>query len=193
MASTSEMSGGTFKAFIGDPLANIALAKGDFAEARRQYMFIYEMDQSQTPEYAYRATLMSIWLGDRSLTKEPNDSFHAYGGTGNVVAARAAHQSAGIAALEGRTAEAMTLFRDALGGFRSITGVWDEALTGITMARLLDQNEPEVAEAIRSTREILTRLKATPLLEQLDAVLAGTPTTKKKARRVEAAAEVQTA
>jgi len=53
--------------------------------------------------------------------------------------------------------------------------VWDEALTGIDMATLLDTAEPEVAAAIKSTRVILERLGARPYLERLDAAASRAP------------------
>jgi hypothetical protein len=62
--------------------------------------------------------------------------------------------------------------------------VWDEAMTGLDMALLLDQSDPEVAEAIRATREILERLGAKPYLEQLD---RATSAAKQAARSVPAA------
>ena len=40
------------------------------------------------------------------------------------------------------------------------------------MATLLDPGEPEIAAAVDSTREILTRLRANALLDRLDASLA---------------------
>jgi hypothetical protein len=40
------------------------------------------------------------------------------------------------------------------------------------MAQLLDPAEPEVAEAIKTTRAILERLRAKPYLERLDAAAA---------------------
>ena len=46
------------------------------------------------------------------------------------------------------------------------------ALTGVDMVTLLDPTEPDVATAIKSTREILERLGAKPNIERLDAAVA---------------------
>ena len=56
--------------------------------------------------------------------------------------------------------------------------VWDEVLTSIDMATLLDPAEPEVRAAAASAREVLTRLGAKPFLARLDAAMerqASTP------------------
>jgi hypothetical protein len=167
--SSSEMSGTVFRAFVADPIANEALAKGDLERARQSFTALYTADPSQTPEYAYRAGLVSIWSADTAKARELEGVFGRTGGFGAIVTARRGTLGAGLAALDGRTGEALPLFREALRNWRAAGAVWDEALTGITMAQLLDPAEPEVAEVIRSTREILERLHARPYLERLDA------------------------
>ena len=82
---------------------------------------------------------------------------------------------AGIAALDGRESEAVTLFRVAREGFHDIGLPWEEALVGIDMATLLDTREPEVVAAAERSREILTELRARPFLDRLEAALAVPP------------------
>ena len=100
---------------------------------------------------------------------------------------------AGIAALDGRGSEAVTLFRVAREGFRDIGLPWEEALLGIDMATLLDPREPEVVAAAERSREILTGLRARPFLERLEAAMAvdpaapGSGSTVRTARPAEAA------
>jgi hypothetical protein len=170
--SSADMSGPLWRAFIADPAANQALALGDLHRAHEQYKLIYESDTGQTPEYSYRAALVSIWARDLAKAQELRAVFEATGGAGAIVDARRAALRAGIAALEGRSAEALALYREALRSWRIPGAVWDEALTGISMAMLLDPAEPEVAAAIDSTRAILERLGAKPYLERLDAAVA---------------------
>ena len=62
--------------------------------------------------------------------------------------------------------DALALYRDALAGWRQTNSTWDEAMTGLDMALLLDSSEPEVAATVESTREIL---------ERLGVILAGEP------------------
>jgi hypothetical protein len=95
----------------------------------------------------------------------------ATGFHGGVVEVRRTTIRAGLAALEGRTADALALYREALRGWRDLGLPWDEALTGIDMVTLLEPSEPEVRSAAESAHEILIRLGAKPFLERLDAAM----------------------
>ncbi len=75
---------------------------------------------------------------------------------------------AGLAALEGRPADALGQYREALRGWHELGLAWDEALTGLDMSTLLDPSEPEVCAAAESSRQIFVRLGAKPFLERLD-------------------------
>ena len=105
----------------------------------------------------------------------------ANAGSGPSAAARLAAVRAGVAALEGRTADAKALYADALRGWRETHGVWGQALTGLDMAELLDTTDPEVADVIASTRQILARLGAKPYLARLDAASASADERERKA------------
>jgi hypothetical protein len=74
--------------------------------------------------------------------------------------------------LEGRPADALALYCDALRDWRDLGLVWDEALCGLDMATLFDPAEPEVRTAADDAREILVRLEAAPFLARLDAAMA---------------------
>ena len=92
----------------------------------------------------------------------------AIGGYGPILIGRHQSMQASIAALEGRPAEALALYRETLNNFRMAKAVYDEAMVGLDMAKLLDPSEPEVAAVVESTRAILERLGAKPYLEQLE-------------------------
>ena len=77
---------------------------------------------------------------------------------------------AALAALEGRTTDAHMGYREALDRWRDLGLDWDEALTGLEMATVLDRGEPDVAAAIGRSREIFERLRARPFLERLAAI-----------------------
>jgi hypothetical protein len=64
------------------------------------------------------------------------------------------------------------LYRGARDGWREIGVPWEEALTGIDMATVLDAREPEVQAAAARSREILTNLRAAPFLRRLEVSLA---------------------
>jgi class 3 adenylate cyclase len=158
--------------FILDPAANLALASGDLERAQSGYESVATWDATNGSEFYYRAGRPCLWAGKIDDARRLADAAEEAGGFGPLIAARRQTSRAGIAALEGRTADALNLYRDALRGWRSVHAVWDEALTGIDMATVLDPAEPEVAAAIKSTREILEHLGAKPYLERLDAAVA---------------------
>lgn len=79
---------------------------------------------------------------------------------------------AGLAALDDRLDDALPRYRDALRAWRDLGLAWDEALTGIDMATLLDPGDPDVRAAAGRSREILVRLEAAPFIERLDAAMA---------------------
>jgi hypothetical protein len=96
---------------------------------------------------------------------------------------------AGLAAMEGRRADALAQYREALRGWHDLGLAWDEALTGIDMATLLEPSEPEVRAAAESSREILVRIGAKPYLLRLNAAigrsLSGEPSARRTAEPIE--------
>jgi hypothetical protein len=185
----SKMSG-KWELFLADPQANAALVAGDPKTARDKFMEMVDADPGVGFEYIYRATRAALWSRDLADAQGLLARYSEMGDYGPVADARRATMSAGIAALEGRAKEALALYRDALRGWRATHSVWDEALTGIDMAELLDPVEPEVAAAIKSTREILERLGAKPYLERLAAAAARAPDRPTRTARSAATPEV---
>ncbi|HYI23204.1 MAG TPA: adenylate/guanylate cyclase domain-containing protein [Candidatus Limnocylindrales bacterium] len=159
---------GKWQLFVADPEANAAVVRGDYKEARKVFYSVVANDPGGV-EYLYRAARAALWDGDPDGVKGLVHTFEESGAYGPVAEARLATMRAGIAALEVRTKDALALYRDALAGWRQTNSTWDEAMTGLDMALLLDSSEPEVAATVESTREILERLGARPYLERLDA------------------------
>ena len=117
--------------------------------------------------YGARAAL---WSHD--LAGAVDEIATAEGGKpGKVVLADRLTIRAGIAALEGRPDDALSMYRDALRAWRDLGLAWDEALCGIDMATLLDPTRAEVLEAVGVAREILVRLEAAPFVARLYAAL----------------------
>ena len=155
-----------------DTVAQAQSVRGDFKGASRSYQRVNEINPADTNDNLYRAARYELWAGDLDETRRLFGLHLDSGAYGPVVEARRQTLEAGIAALDGRAAEAMTLYRAALKNWRETHSGWDEALTGIDMSMLLDPADPEVAEVVRSTRAILERLRAKPYLEMLDRVVA---------------------
>ena len=81
---------------------------------------------------------------------------------------------AALAGLAGDGPTAIRLFESALTELRAVEGVLDEALAAILMASVLEPGA-EVRAATERAREILVRLRAQPLLDQLEAALERDP------------------
>ncbi len=165
---------GRVHGFLADPLANAHMAKGEYAKAAPEYLVVANENPGQANEYVYRAGRAELRAGDLEEARKLQARFLGTGGFGPLTAARRDTLAAGIAAREGRAAEALSLYREALRNWRATHSVWDEAMTGMDMALLLDPADPAVAEVIRTTRAILERLGAKPYLEQLDRATSST-------------------
>jgi len=117
----------------------------------------------------------ALWAGDTGAAQRILQAMTASGYRGAAFATDQITIQAGLAALDGGRAEALAAYREAIRTWRVLGLAFDEALTGIDMVTLLDPSEPDVRAAADSSREILTRLRARPLLERLDAALAKAP------------------
>ena len=113
----------------------------------------------------------AVLARDAARARDAVGELEALGISGPALAADVETILAGCAALEGASIDAMAGYRRALGAWRDLGLPWDEALTAIDMAILLDPAEPEVRAAADAAREILTRLGAKPFLARLDAAM----------------------
>ena len=157
---------------ILDVEGNAGLADGRLDESRKAWRDLARLDTSQAPEFLYRAARPALWRLDRGAAESDLEALDATGVHGRVVEIRRLTIRAGLVALDGRVADALARYGDALRGWRELRLPWDEALTIIDMATLVDPTQPEVQAAAESAREILFRLRASPFLARLDTALA---------------------
>ena len=152
--------------------AILAFIGGRFDVARREFFGYADVFAAGGDEATLFAARCDILARDAGLARKDIAEMDASPRRGRAIDADRATIHAGIAALEGRTAEALAGYRQALGVWRDLGLVWDEALCAIDMATVLDPTEPEVRSAGEAAREILVRLRAIPFIERLDAALA---------------------
>ena len=157
---------------VEDAKANAALAEGRLDDARAAWRRNAELIAWLAPSSFYQAARPALWNRDVAAVQADLAALDATGFHGSVVELRRMTIRAGLAAMEGRSADALALYREALRGWRDAGLPWDQALTGIDMATLLEPSEPEVRSAAGSAREILVRLGAKPFLQRLDAAMA---------------------
>jgi class 3 adenylate cyclase/tetratricopeptide (TPR) repeat protein len=155
-----------------DTRANHAQAQGRLEDAQRHWLSAVGAWSSQEPAAYYQAARPALWAGDLDKVREYLAGLDATGFHGPVVEARRANLRAALAALEGRSREAVALYREAFDAWGQLKVLWEQALTGLDMATVLDHTEPAVGAAIRFARETFTRLGARPYLERLELVLA---------------------
>jgi tetratricopeptide (TPR) repeat protein len=149
-----------------------AFVAGRLTEAREAWARLAEISLTNLPEAMGGRARAALWLGDAAEARADLAALDDSGVHGPALETGRATIRAGIAALEGRTADALGQYRDALREWRDLGLVWDEALCGLDMAILLDPAEPEVRAAADAAREILVRLEAAPFLARLDAAMA---------------------
>ncbi len=151
----------------------VALAQGDpktaQAAAERMVEILPPAGDAFTWSVAARTAL---WARDGERAARALDRHRASGAHGLAIDVTNSTIAAGLAALAGRWDEARMTYRTALRSWRDLGLPFDEALTAIDMATLLDPAEPEVRAAAESARETLARLGAQPLLTRLEAALA---------------------
>jgi class 3 adenylate cyclase/predicted ATPase len=149
-----------------------AFAAGDIDEARTSWHLACSLSVSEPPFSLPRAARAALWTGDGAAAGDDLAALDGSGVHGAAVEADRRTIRAGLAALEGRPADALAHYREALRAWRDLGLAWDEALCGLDMATLLDPSDPEVRAAAEAARAILVRLEAAPFIARLDAALA---------------------
>ena len=162
--------------YVVDARGFQALAAGRLEDASDMWWRMPEMTPSSAASYLFLAARPALWNGDAARVREALDRLDATGVHGPVVEIHRATLRAGLAALDGKAAEALGLYRDALRGLHDLGLPWDEALTAVDMASVLDPTDPEVRAAAEAARQILVGLGARPFLEILETALARTAT-----------------
>jgi class 3 adenylate cyclase/tetratricopeptide (TPR) repeat protein len=156
---------------VDDARAAATIAAGALSEAASAYRRAGAWNIGGTPDHLALAARLSLRVRDAASATADLPAIEATGARGPAIDARRLSIQAGLAALDGRPADALALYRDAIRRFRDSGLPFDEALTAIEMATLLDPAEPEVRAAADAGREILARLGARPILEQLEAAM----------------------
>ena len=152
---------------------------GDYTSAIEQLERAVALTPYFSPLLYPVAARAALWAGDAATARRLRDTEARAGDWGPVLAADRMRIDAGIAALEGRAAEALAGFVDALRAYAQINLPFEEAACAVDMSMLLPgvANESAVAAAaIESARETLTRLGAVPFLDRLERATASSGT-----------------
>ena len=142
------------------------LVRGELVAAAEAYRQASALDTGASLDYLDLAARAAIRAGDVAAAAGDLAAIEATGLRGPAIDARRAAIRAGLAALDGRGADAVPLYREANRRFRDSGLPLDEGLTAIEMATLLDPADPEVRAAVDAGRAILLELGARPLVER---------------------------
>jgi class 3 adenylate cyclase len=120
--------------------------------------------QAACPIIAMRC---AVWLGDIERVHQAHALVEASVEHGRAIGAVRRSLAAGLAAIEGRTAEAAAGFRAAAGTLRDLETTLDLALCQLDHALLVGPDDPGARAAADEAAELLSRIDAPPLLERL--------------------------
>jgi hypothetical protein len=162
----------SFINLLDERVAFAAWVAGDTPAAVQAWRHYAEWSFLNAPAALPRAARANLWARDLAQARRDLDATIETGIHGALIEANIVTIRAGIAALEGRTAEARTLYRDALERWGELRQEWLEALACLDLVLLLGPDDPDAPAAADRAREILERLRAVPFLERLDAALA---------------------
>ncbi|HEY6058356.1 MAG TPA: hypothetical protein VIV06_10000, partial [Candidatus Limnocylindrales bacterium] len=160
---------------LHDAHAYAALAAGDLEAAARGWRRVGSLSAAQVPSARLSAAHCAAWSGSLAEVEADLGALDESGIRGPLVAVQRTAIIAMIAALEGRSADAIRLFRETGAGWRAMGFAFDDALSALDLVVLLPADEPAVRTAAASARTILERLGARPFLDRLDAASAGQP------------------
>jgi len=144
----------------------VALLHGDLEGSYEHGMSAVHADPAgmNTPNAVWDAARAALWLRDAAKVRETLEATAPL--RGRWAAAVKTTLQAGLAALEGRSEEASSGYREALDAWSSMDVPIDYAFTAIDAITLLP-GDPMAIEAAERARAMLTELGAKPLLERL--------------------------
>jgi hypothetical protein len=152
--------------------AEIAFAAGDFVAACDDWMAFAATDALNAPKSYYLAGLSALMASDRdragaALAAREGTAIH-----GRLSDLDLRLLRAGLAALDGRPAEAVREAHAVIGECGRLGLPWRQALGAMMLVATVGVGDAQVRALAESAREILARLGAKPFLERLEAALA---------------------
>jgi len=169
--AAQELTDPQFAAFFREIRGQRASAAGEHREARA-LAHVAAGEESRAPVNLGMAGRNAIFDHDLAGARSDAAGLAALGNHGPAIELRARELEAGIAALEGRTAAAVSLYRNTIEGWEGLGMVVDAAITGLEMMSVLDPADPQVRAAGEAARRTFTRIGARPFLARLDAAEA---------------------
>jgi tetratricopeptide (TPR) repeat protein len=153
---------------VGSVHGTVAWAAGRLPAARARLRDAARRNAQYAPLHLAMAARIGVWMGDADGAEADVASLDAQLAHGPAIELRRLACVSGIAALRGRSSEALSGFREAMHLGRDHGLAWEEALAGLDAVLLLEPSDAEVRSIADRTREILVRLGALPFLGLLE-------------------------
>ncbi len=148
-----------------------ALLAGEYATASDEINRA-SRDVNLRSLYLALAIRPAVWAGDLVGTREALGRLESDPSTDALTFAARIAWRAAIAALEGRIAEAIVGYKDAIDRMTVIGADFDAARIGLDFVRLVGPSEPVAQEVAERSRAIFERIGAKPYLALLDEALS---------------------
>ena len=149
----------------------VASAAGDEVTARAENLATIDADASRSLVSYAMAGRHALLARDLAAARQDRDGLAALSPHAGH-AARLRELEGGIAALEGRPAEALELFGQAITVYERLGLSLDIALAGLIMVTVMDPSEPRVRAAGLEARERFATIGAKPFVARVDEAMA---------------------
>ncbi len=153
----------------------LAFSEGRFDVAAAAWLETADLSRLNAPFVLPRVAHAALLARDAGLARAALQRLSEVGARGRAIEVDRTAIEAGLAALAGETAKAVSGYRLAITGWRDLGLVWDEALTSIVFVSLVGPADPQAQAAAESAREILERLGAARVIDRLDAAIEPWP------------------
>jgi class 3 adenylate cyclase/tetratricopeptide (TPR) repeat protein len=160
-----------FVAFSHVVRAIAAWARGDEVTARAENLATVDQDAARSSLAYAMAGRHALLAGDLAAARQDRDALAARSPHA-AYAARLHEIEGGIAALEGRPAEALELFARAIPVYEGLGLALDIAIAGLVMVTVMDPSEPRVRAAGLEARERFATIGAKPFVARVDEAMA---------------------
>jgi class 3 adenylate cyclase/tetratricopeptide (TPR) repeat protein len=146
----------------------IAFVEGGFEDTHAESMKSAAINQTNAADDLPMAARAALWAGKAELAQNAADTLRAGGVHGRAVNASQRSIDGGVAAITGRTDDAIAAYRDAMRQWRDLECWWDLALCELDFVRFVGGESPDIKAAADEARSIFTRLGAPAFLRRLN-------------------------
>jgi tetratricopeptide (TPR) repeat protein len=156
---------------VAEVRAHGALATGRYGDAQQAAREAAAMSPLNAAAALSLGAHAAAWTRDRDALASFHDELLATGAHGGLIDARKQSIAAGLAALDGRTDEALPAFRTSIEEMRALSAALEEVLTTLDLVAVAGRERVDPA-LIQAARAKLESWEAVPFLERLDELMA---------------------